>query len=711
MMTQYGSTAGGDTGTGSAGERTRRENLDRMFNPRSIAVVGASRDPAKAGSQALATLAGFPGTLVAVHPRETEIRGVPCYPGLADLPEPVDLAILAIPARACVQAAAEAAARGVGGVFIVSGGFGETGPEGARLEQDLVDICRHTGLRLLGPNTSGFVNPAAGCIASFVPGVDTLAPGRIAVLAQSGGVNLSLGYLLNGLGEGVSIAAGLGNAADTDTRDMLELLAEDDNTDAIALHLEGVNDGRALYETLCRVTPRKPVVAVVAGRADIGDFAVSHTGNLMGSRDRTVAALVQGGAVVVDTLDDLAQAAAVLARRRLPPKPRSAMTLITGQAGPGLLITDALKTAGIDLPELGGATLERIGGLLPPMTYIRNPIDTGRPGPGFPDIVHAAAQDAAIDAVLVFGISEPSVLDPAQALTPAHEATGKPVLFGTLGPDGDLEKARRDLRASGTPMVLGPDRLALAGIVLDADARHQWLLAQRGDAPETPDAPGGAALTGPIDESAAKALMRSYGIAVPRSMLCESRAAAQRAFADLDKPVVVKIAAADVAHKTELGGVVLDVRDAAQLDAALDRIARIPTAAPNRVLIEEMAPAGVDLILGGVRDPSWGPCVVIGLGGVLAEAVADSAVAIAPVGRADVAHMLDSLRGKRMLDGFRGLPRCDRAAIADAAAAIGRIMRDHPGISEVEINPLRVNEVGALALDALVVLGDDAGVQ
>lgn len=682
-------------------DQTRRRNLGRLFKPASIAVVGASQDPAKAGSQALSTLAGFPGTLVAVHPRETKIQGFPCYPSLSDLPDPVDLAVLAIPAKSCVQAAAEAAARGVGGVFIVSGGFGETGEEGARLEGQLAEICRTTGLRLLGPNTSGFVNPSAGCIASFVPGVDTIGAGRIAVLAQSGGVNLSVAYLLDSLGEGVSIAAGLGNAADIGTRDMLDLLAGDENTAAIALHLEGVTDGRALYETLCRVTPRKPVVAVVAGRADIGDFAVSHTGNLMGSRDRTVAALVQGGAIVVDTLDELAQAAAVLARRRLPPKRTNAMALITGQAGPGLLITDALKTASIGMPELGAATLDRIGGLLPPMTYIKNPVDTGRPGPGFPDVVKAAAEDGAIDAVLVFGISEPSVLDPAKALTPAHEATGKPVLFGTLGPAADLDQTRRDLQASGTPMVLGPDRLALAGIALDADARHQWLLSQRAEMPATPPA---ERLSGAFDESAAKALMRSYGIAAPRSVLCEGREAAVRAFAELGKPVVVKIASADVAHKTEVGGVILNVSESAQLERALDRIALIPTATPNRVLIEEMAPAGVDLIVGGVRDPSWGPCVVVGLGGVLAEAVSDSAVAIAPLGETDVAHMLDSLRGRKLLDGFRDLPRCDRSAIARVAIAIGRMLQEHPEIAEVEINPLRVNEAGAVALDALVVL-------
>ena len=267
----------------SAVESKRRANLLRLLNPASIAVVGASSDPSKAGSQAVRSLAGFPGRLVAVHPREREIQGFPCYPSLAALPEPVDLAVLAIPAQHCVQAARDAAACGVGGIFIISGGFGETGEAGRVLQDQLAEVCRTTGLRLLGPNTSGFINPHKSCVASFVPGVGQLTAGRVAVLAQSGGINLTLSFLLQRLGEGVSIAVGLGNAVDTGTADVLEMLADDATTGTIALHLEGVPQGRALYDTLRRVTPKKPVVALVAGRADIGEFAVSHTGNLMGS--------------------------------------------------------------------------------------------------------------------------------------------------------------------------------------------------------------------------------------------------------------------------------------------------------------------------------------------------------------------------------------------------------------------------------------------
>lgn len=680
----------------------RRQNLQRLLNPASIALVGASADPDKAGSQALRFLSAFPGKLVAVHPREKQIQGFPCYPSLAALPGPVDLVVLAIPAQHCIQAAKDAAECGVGGIFIISGGFGETGEAGQALQAQLAKVCRSTGLRLLGPNTSGFINPHQSCVATFVPGADKLGAGRVAVVAQSGGINLTMAFLLDRLGEGVSLAVGLGNAVDINSADVLSMLADDPHTGAIALHLEGVPHGRALFDTLRRVTPKKPVIALVAGRSDIGEFAVSHTGNLMGSYQRTAAALVQAGAVVVDSTDELAQAAAVLAAGRLAPKERNAFGVITGQAGPGLLIVDGLKTAGLAVPELGAATMKAIEALLPPMTFVKNPVDTGRPGPSFPEIVRLVAGDANIDATLVFGLCEPAVLDPAAATKPAFDA-GERVVFGTMGLPQDLQPALNALRAVGVPTVQSPERLVLAARCLDADSRAQWRLSHQAHQQFASVAP----LSGSFDEAGGKALLAQYGIRSPRRKLCANRQLAIAAFEELSKPVVVKIAADDIAHKTEAGGVFLNVRTATELAGALDAIQRIPTATPGRVLIEEMAAPGVDLIVGGVRDPSWGPCVVIGLGGVTAEAMADFSVRLAPLGLEDVQEMLDALRGKRLLDGFRNLPACDRGAIADVAMALSRALVEHPEIAELEINPLRTSKDGALALDALVVLRSD----
>jgi acetyltransferase len=638
-----------------------------------------------------------------VHPREKEIQGFPCFPSLKDLPEPVDLAVLAIPAQHCVQAARDAAARGVGGIFIISGGFGETGEAGQALQNELADVCRSTGLRLLGPNTSGFINPHQQCVASFVPGVDQLKAGGVAVVAQSGGINLTVAFLLDRLGAGISIAVGLGNAVDVASADVLEMLAEDKNTTAIALHLEGVPNGKQLYETLRSVTPRKPVIALVAGRSDIGEFAVSHTGNLMGSHQRTVSALRQAGVVVVDSTDELAQAAVVLSAGRLPAKPSTSFGLVTGQAGPGLLIVDGLKSNGIGVPELGKKTIDAVQAVLPPMTFVKNPVDTGRPGASFAQVVDLVANDGKIDSLLVFALSEPSVLDPMKAIVPARVNSGKPVLFGTLGMQKELDPVIADLWRAGVPAVLSPERLVLAATALDADAKGQWRLTQ----PSVDGTKVASRLSGPFDEDRAKELLISYGVVTPQRRLCTSKEQALEAFTALNKPVVIKIAAADIAHKTEAGGVFLGIRLETEFNDALESIARIPTSTPGRVLIEEMASSGVELIIGGVRDTSWGPCIVIGIGGVTAEAMADSSVRLAPLSDADVADMLDGLRGKKLLDGFRNLPACDRESITQTAHAIARLMLEHPEIAEVEINPVRMTQNGALALDALVVLATE----
>jgi acetyltransferase len=685
-------------------EVLRRRNLERLFHPRSIAVVGASTDASKAGSQALLSLKGFPGRLLAVNPKADEIMGVKCYPSVAALPEGVDLAVLAIPAEHCIAAAEQAAQRGVGGIFIISGGFGETGGAGQVLQDQLAAVCRRTGMRLLGPNTSGFINTHAECVASFVPGVDRLRKGSVAVIAQSGGVNLTISFLLDRLDQGVALAAGLGNAVDVTAADLLPILAADPNVSAIALHLEGVPNGRKLYDALRAVTPVKPVVVLAAGRADIGEFAVSHTGNLMGSHQRTVSALAQAGAVIVESTEDLAQAATLLGQGRLPALRDPGVGLVTGQAGPGLLIMDGLKSAGLRVPELDGATQEVIQQHLPPMTFIKNPVDTGRPGAGFAHVVDAVAAAPEVDVILVYALSEAAVLDPARALA-AAAGRGKPLVFGTLGLQRDLAPALDDLRGAAIPAVLGPERLVLAATALAADARGRWLGTQRA---ETMVSCSQVPLQGPYDEHKAKALLAEYGVRSPQRTLCRGRAEALAAFQRSASAVVVKIVADDVPHKTEAGGVHLNIRTPGEMEAALDVIARIPTGDPGKVLVEEMAPAGVELLIGAVRDPSWGVTVVVGLGGVLAEALSDSSVRLAPLADADIDDMLNQLRGRQLLDGFRHLPACDRTAIAEVVQAVARLMQEHAEIAELEINPLRVNAQGALALDALVVFEKDA---
>jgi acetate---CoA ligase (ADP-forming) len=681
-----------------------RAGLDRLLDPASIAVVGASTSPEKAGYQALLTLRGFGGRLFPINPGATEILGFKAYPSLAAARDATgvapDLALLVIPAAGVLEAIRDAVRAGCGGVLIVSGGFAETGGEGATLQEEAAALCREAGLRILGPNTSGFVRPRTRCAASFAPGVEEIPAGPVAVVAQSGGVNLVLAFLVHRLGLGLSLAVGLGNAVDVDAADVLEHLAADADTRAIALHLEGVRDGRRLFDALRRVTPRKPVVAVTPGRADIGAFARSHTGNLIGAWDRRVAALRQSGVVVVDTTDEAADAVAALARGRIAPRPDPGIGILTGQAGPGLLIVDRLKAGGVSVPELAPESLRRIESLLPPLTFRRNPVDTGRPSPAFPAVLRVIADDPNVDAVAVFALHEPAALDPVAVFGPG---VSKPVVFATTGLSESIAPTLAALARIGIPAFGSPERLATAARALAEDARLAWRARHAPGSTQTP--PVRVMLEPPFDEAKAKALVAAYGIPAPAGVACGTHAEALAALAALRKPVVAKILASEVAHKTEAGGVKVGIDGPAALQAALAELDAIPLSGPRRYLIEEMAPAGVELIAGAVRDPSFGPVVLVGLGGTAAEALQDTAVRLAPLSEDGALEMLDELRGRRLLAGWRGAPPVDRAAVARAIVALGRILLEHPELAEIEINPLRASSGGVLALDALVVAG------
>lgn len=346
----------------------RSHNLARLFAPRSIAVVGASANSEKAGYQALKALDTFEGEIWPVNPQGGAILGRKVYTQVKNLPAPADLVILAVPSQASVQAFSEVASTGCGGALIISGGFAETGNEGATRQSALSDVIQKSPTRLLGPNTSGFINPYVGCRASFVPGLEKVRAGNVAVVAQSGGVNLALTFQLHNMGLGVSLAVGLGNAVDVGAVDVLDYLTNDHVTKAIVVHFEGIENGRVLYDAIKRLTPIKPVVALVAGRTDVGEFAQSHTGKILGSFERKTAMLRQAGAIVVETTDDAADAAAALSMIRLRPASAPKLAVVTGQAGPGLLIADALNQAGAELAAFTQETRSKLAELLPPMT-------------------------------------------------------------------------------------------------------------------------------------------------------------------------------------------------------------------------------------------------------------------------------------------------------------------------------------------------------
>lgn len=681
--------------------------LDRLFSPRSVAVVGASTAPGKLGSvMAEAITAGSGGTLP-VYPVNPRIESAGFHRSIdaagAEHGAPIDLAVLCVPAAATPAALREAADAGVGAAVICSGGFAESGPTGMAAQAELAQIRAATGIRILGPNTSGFFRPGAGTRVSFVPTVEHIRAGTVAVVSASGGMNHALSFLLSERGVGVGLGVGLGNCVDVTNADVLEYLGTDESITAIALHVESVADGRALLRAVRAVTTHKPVVALAVGRADVSAFSESHTGALATSWKVTRSLLAEAGAVVVDTEHELVDALAVLGRTRLTPAASPGIGFVTAQAGPGLVVLDDLLAHGIAVPALAADTQSVIGKLLPPMTFQANPVDTGRPGETFADVLSATAADPAIDALAVYALSEPGAIDLAAAVRQSGVAARLPVVLGIGGPAGALEESSDAAAEIGVPVVPSPTALATGVRALVQDARARHLAAGTCDAGDSADV---LALGFPLDEHDAKGVLDSLGIRTPERRACRDRDAAHRALADLAGPVVVKTLDATVVHKTDIGGVHLGVRTATELDEALDALDRIGAPA---YLVESMAQPGPDLFLGVRRDAVFGPIVVAGVGGTSAEAIGDITIRSQDVTPAGAEAMLDDLKSAAVLDGWRGGPVLDRGEFARTAVALARFVADHPEIGDLEINPLRLTAGGLIALDAVVLPWWDAG--
>ncbi len=675
--------------------------LDRLFKPRSIAVIGASTDEYKAGYQMVYALRHFPGELYPINRHADEILGFKVYPTLSAVGRSVDLVVLAIPAEGCARVLKEAGEAGAGGALIISGGFGETGEAGKSVQDEILSACRRYGIRLLGPNTAGFGNPRAGVSANFTPWIGELKPGPVGVVSQSGAINLILAAAMYNQGLGISLATGIGNGADVAVSDVVEYLAEDPDTKVIALYLEGVREGRRLYEAVCRAVEKKPVVVFPVGQADIGDFAVSHTGNLMGSFALKKAALTQAGAVVVSSSNDLVDAANVLSKVRLKAEPNPGVGLLTGQAGPGMVIADYLRSHSITLPELSASTIKRISELIPPMTFTRNPVDTGRPGPSFREVLLAIAKDPAIDVLVTFAIHEPAVIDPVALFREMKEEAKQPLIFGTAGFSEHVLPTQRALESIQVASFVSPDRTARATRALVEDAKAAYRRTRPGQDPA--GLPAVDPIEGMPDEVVAKSVLETLEIRTPSRVVCGTHEEAKTALRGLGGPCAVKILAPGIIHKTDVGGVHLNISTEVQLLSALEQIDAVETGGERRYLIEEMAPEGLEIIIGAADDPGFGPTVLLGLGGTAAEALNDVVMRLAPLSLFDALDMIAELNSSVLFDGWRGGPVYDKRAVAETLLKIGHLMSHHPEIKEMDLNPVRVHERGLTVLDAVIV--------
>ncbi len=693
--------------------------LEAILRPRSIAIIGASQDPTKIGGRPVQLLRkfGFPGAIYPVNPRAVEVQGLPAYPSIAALPEAPDLAIIAVAAEAAGEALEACAARGTRAAVVFSSGFAELGAEGEAAQARLGGIARRTGMRILGPNCLGAVSVAERSIATFSIVLEGSLPpaGPLGIASQSGNLGSYTMLLARERGIGVSRFLTTGNECDVDIADAIAWLAQDDATRVILCVLETCRDAPRLVAALeAARRVGKPVVVLKIGTTAAGQAAAaSHTGALAGSDAVFDAVFARTGAVrvaSVEALLDLGHAAAVLAAGL--PRGRRTMVL-TASGGFGVLLADAATAAGLALPAPAAATQQRILQAVP-FAAPRNPVDATAQMSSRPEILveilDAILADPNCDTLLLQLASSLYIPRLRDVYLPALRAMrtkypDKALMLSIHGP----AEAIAELTAMGIPVAdgVGAATATLAGLCALAEARRTPLVAAA-TVPPAAVALDAAALG---TEAAAKQALAAAGLPVLAEQVVASAAEAAAAATVLGFPVVLKVVSPDLPHKTEVGGVVLNLGDAAAVALAHDAmLARVRAAAPAAriagVLVSPMVRGGVELILGSKQDPVFGPVVLVGLGGIFAEVLQDVAVRPAPVDEAGAMAMLRGLKAFPVLNGARGRPKADLGAAARAVAALSRFAAQHVAtVAEVDINPLllRAEGEGAVALDALIV--------
>ena len=692
--------------------------LAALFSPRSVALVGASSDPAKLGGRPLRNLLafGYAGRIYPVNARATEVQGVKAYPSVAALPETVDQAIIVVPAPAVEAALADCAAKGVKIAQILSAGFAEVGGEGPAMQARVLDIARRAGMRITGPNALGSVSPGDKFFATFSGLLDTLRPepGVVGVATQSGAFGSHIYATMAERGIGLSRSLATGNEADIDVAETIGFLAADPTTRVICAALEGCRNGTRLRTSLrAAAEAGKPVIIMKVGRTEIGAVAAAtHTGSLAGE-DRIFDAVFRaGGAWRAETVEEMVDIAYVCSTGRMPPN--RGTTIVTISGGIGVLMADTAVEAGLDVAPVPEALGAEIRGFMP-LASGRNPIDTTAGVAGGPpsfatlfDMVLSGTPGGTVLAYLAHIGRTPvrfAQLEAPLAAVRAKHPDSLIGIAGTIDPG-----VRRSCDAMGVPIFEDPSRLvratAAAAILRERQALARSLPASGEAVPSLP--------AGTLNEAAAKAYLAACGVPVVPERVCARAEDAVAAATAIGFPVALKILSPDILHKTEIGGVRLDLRDAGDVTAAfkyiMDRAHVVhPQARIDGVLVSPMLRGGVETIIGIQRDPVFGPMVMFGLGGIAVELFKDVAFAPTPLDASGAEQLIASVRGARLLDGWRGAPAVDRAALVRTLMRVSQIgAAQADAIAGIDINPFLVMPEGAYALDAVIVARDTA---
>ncbi|WP_163849174.1 acetate--CoA ligase family protein [Pseudooceanicola aestuarii] len=693
-------------------------SLGAFFAPRSIAVIGASDNPTRIGGRPVdyCKAAGFAGPIYPVNPTRETVQGLPAWPDIGAVPGAVDLAVLAVPAARAAETLEACGRKGVKAAVVFSAGFSEVGAEGEAAQMRLLAVARRHGIRILGPNCLGCYSGATGACATFTSGLEGGMPqvGGIGLITQSGAYGTHLLAMAKARRLGVAGWVSTGNEADVSVAECLEYMVDQPEITAIGMYMEGVNDAPRLIRALSRARAlRKPVTIIKVGASEVGAVAVqSHTASLAGSDASFQAVIEQYGAVRAATTEEMFDTLYAASVAPLPTGRKLGILTVSG--GAGVLMADAAELRGMDVPPMPDASVAK---LLErnPFASPRNPVDiTAHALNDFdliPEYLAEMMQAGGYDAFAGFFTSWTSspVYGPKlrKALLETLEGSDRP--FAVIGLFNDAQA--EEYEQAGLLTFADPSR-AVAALGTMARLAEGFAADGAAEAPPRiaePTLPGTA-----LDEAAAKVRLAAAGIPVLEEQLVTSADAAAQAAARIGQPVVLKIVSPDIAHKTEVGGVVLNLPDPDAVHRAAEEMltqipARVPGAAITGILVAPMAGEGVELIVGTRRDPVMGPMVMVGLGGVLAEVLEDVALAHAPISEAQALRMLERLRGARILEGVRGRAAVDRAAVARVIARLSVLAAanaDH--IDSIEINPLLARPDGAVALDALILPVADA---
>lgn len=700
-------------------------DLNAILSPRSVAVVGASTIPGKVGHDIFVNIlkGEYQGTLFPVNPKATAVRCVKAYPSISELPDPIDLAIIILPPGAALMAVEEAAQKGIKGIVIVSAGFREVGEEGRRIEERITAICRESSMRLVGPNCLGVINPhpSVRLNASFSSRMPSF--GNISFISQSGALCTAVLDFAADRDFGFSKFISIGNKADVDELDLLNHLHEDPDTEVIMIYLEELRRGPEFIQTARRITSGDrptPILVIKSGRTLAGArAAVSHTGSLAGSEGIYDAVFNQSGIIRADSIEELFNFAAAFSAKKIPSGNRVA--IVTNAGGPGIVATDMTVSSGLQLAEFREETIESLASHLPPTANLHNPVDVigDASQDRYENALTAVIRDEGVDGALVILTpqSMTNALATAEVIARIARRTYKPVLCCFMGII-DVSAGVKYLQERGIPVFRFPEHAAQSFGALYSYSRYlnrQQLAefplehdTERASAIIRDCLSSGRYTLGELDGNE---LLKCYGFTALPTFLARTREEARHFAEELDSPVAMKIVSPRIVHKSDAGGVELNLKDSDAVMNAFDNIlARSKKYAPDAViegvLVQKMGPPGEEVILGMSRYPMYGGLLMFGLGGVFVEVFRDVIFRVAPIGRNEARRMIMGIKGFTLLKGFRGKPPADLEAIERGLVSLSSMVINHPEISELDINPLLVHEKGkgATVADCRIIL-------